>query len=110
MMELFSKKLGVDYAWEKYSQAMVDDFVAGGMENSSATTNTSSSLRDAKLIPEFPGDEDPLISHELAHQWFCDLVTSNDSGNIWLTEGFATFFQMVWTQSPYPKYPASSPR
>src|ERR1700704_1831532 len=40
MMELFSKKLGVDYPWEKYSQSMVDDFVAGGMENSSATTNT----------------------------------------------------------------------
>ena len=67
MMELFSKKLGVDYPWEKYSQTMVDDFVAGGMENTSATTNTSSSLRTAKLIPEFPGDEDPLISHELAH-------------------------------------------
>src|SRR5712692_8227253 len=64
MMELFSKKLGVDYPWEKYSQSMVDDFVAGGMENTSATTNTSSSLKNPKLIPEFPGDEDPLISHE----------------------------------------------
>src|SRR6202140_585573 len=103
MMELFSKKLGVDYQWEKYSQAMVDDFVAGGMENSSATTNTSSSLRSPKLIPEFPGDEDPLISHELAHQWFGDLVTCNDWGNIWLNEGFATFFEFLWTESHYPK-------
>jgi aminopeptidase N len=103
MMELFSKKLGVDYAWEKYSQSMVDDFVAGGMENSSATTNTSSSLRSPKLIPEFPGDEDPLISHELAHQWFGDLVTCNDWGDIWLNEGFATFFEMVWTEAHYPK-------
>src|SRR5208283_2662007 len=40
MIDLFSKKLGVDYPWEKYAQSMVDDFVAGGMENSSATTNT----------------------------------------------------------------------
>jgi aminopeptidase N len=103
MMELFSKKLGVDYQWEKYSQSMVDDFVAGGMENSSATTNTSSSLRSPKLIPEFPGDEDPLISHELAHQWFGDLVTCNDWGDIWLNEGFATFFEMVWTEAHYPK-------
>jgi aminopeptidase N len=103
MMDLFSKKLGVDYPWEKYSQAMVDDFVAGGMENSSATTNTSSSLRSAKLIPEFPGDEDPLISHELAHQWFGDLVTCNDWGDIWLNEGFATLFEMVWSESHYPK-------
>src|SRR6266481_4273336 len=103
MMELFSKKLGVDYPWEKYAQVMVDDFVAGGMENSSATTNTSSSLRNPQLIPEFPANEDPLISHELAHQWFGDLVTCNDWGDIWLNEGFATFFEMVWTESQYPK-------
>jgi aminopeptidase N len=103
MMELFSKKLGFDYPWEKYSQTMVDDFVAGGMENSSATTNTSSSLRNPKLIPEFPGDEDALISHELAHQWFGDTVTCNDWGNIWLNEGFATFFETLWTESHYPK-------
>src|SRR5258708_39047801 len=82
MIELFSKKLGVEYPWEKYSQAMVDDFVAGGMVNSSATTNTSSSLRNPKLVPEFPTDEDPLISHELAHQWFADLVTSKDWANV----------------------------
>jgi len=110
MMELFSKKLGVDYPWEKYAQTMVDDFVAGGMENSSATTNTSSSLRNAKLIPEFPGDEDPLISHELAHQWFGDLVTCNDWGNVWLNEGFATFFEMLWSESHYPKEQADYDR
>lgn len=103
MIDLFSKKLGVDYPWEKYAQSMVDDFVAGGMENSSATTNTSTSLRDPRLIPEFPGDEDALISHELAHQWFGDLVTCNDWGDIWLNEGFATFFEQVWTESYYPK-------
>jgi aminopeptidase N len=102
MIDVFSKKLGVDYPWEKYAQSMVDDFVAGGMENSSATTNTSSSLRNPKLIPEFPGDEDPLISHELAHQWFGDLVTCNDWGNIWLNESFATFFEMVWSEAHYP--------
>lgn len=110
MMEVFRRKLGVDYPWEKYAQVMVDDFVAGGMENSSATTNTSSSLRNAKLIPEFPGDEDPLISHELAHQWFGDLVTCNDWGNIWLNEGFATFFEMVWSEAHYPKEQADYER
>ncbi len=103
MMEIFSKKLGVDYPWEKYAQVMVDDFVAGGMENSSATTNTSSSLKHPKLIHEFPGDEDPLISHELAHQWFGDLVTCKDWGNVWLNEGFATFFEMAWSEAHYPK-------
>jgi aminopeptidase N len=103
MIDLFHRKLGVDYPWEKYAQVMVDDFVAGGMENSSATTNTATSLKDPKLAPEFPTNEDPLISHELAHQWFGDLVTCKDWANVWLNEGFATFFETVWAESRYPK-------
>ncbi len=103
MMEYFSKTLGVDYPWEKYSQAMVDDFVAGGMENSSATTNTSSSLVHPQIAPEYTTGQDPLISHELGHQWFGDLVTCKDWGNIWLNESFATFMETMWSEHYFPK-------
>ena len=103
MIELFNKTFGVNYPWEKYAQVMVDDFVAGGMENSSATTNTSSSLVHPKLAPEFATGEDDLISHELAHQWFGDLVTCKDWGNLWLNEGFATFGETVWIEAHFPK-------
>src|ERR1700676_939562 len=86
MMELFSKTFGVDYAWEKYAQVMVDEFVAGGMENSSATTNSSNSLVHPKLALEYFTGEDDLISHELGHQRFGDLVTCKDWGDIWLNK------------------------
>jgi aminopeptidase N len=101
MMDLFSKRFGVEYPWEQYAQVMVDDFVAGGMENSSATTNTSESLVDPKLVTEYPLGQDDLISHELTHQWFGDLVTCKDWANVWLNEGFATFGEVIWREAHY---------
>lgn len=96
MVALFEKLTGMPYPWAKYSQVVVRDFVFGGMENTSATTMTENILLDAKAKRDF--DSDDLISHELAHQWFGDLLTCRDWSHGWLNEGFATYFEMLWDE------------
>ena len=96
MMAFFEEEIGVAYPWAKYDQVCVNDFVAGGMENTSATTLTDSTLfTDAtENIRESEG----LISHELAHQWFGDLVTCKDWSHVWLNEGFATYYETLYNE------------
>jgi aminopeptidase N len=101
MLDLFSDKLGVQYPWAQYAQSSVNDFVEGGMENTSATTLTTHGLVDPRLAPELRRGSDDLDSHELAHQWFGDLVTCKDWANIWLNEGFATYFEHYWAEQRY---------
>ncbi|MFI5302914.1 MAG: M1 family aminopeptidase, partial [Polyangiales bacterium] len=96
MIALFEKVTGVKYPWAKYSQVVVRDFIFGGMENTSATTMTENILLDRKATRDFTSDD--LISHELAHMWFGDLMTCRDWSHGWLNEGFATFFEHVWRQ------------
>jgi aminopeptidase N len=98
MLDYFSSKLGVPYPWAQYAQSSVDDFVETGMENTSATTLTTHSLVNPKLAPEDRDGSDEVNSHELAHQWFGDLITCKDWGNLWLNEGFADYFQFVWAE------------
>ena len=101
MLDFFSETLGVAYPWDKYAQVDVDDFVVGGMENTSATTLTSSSLLHPRIAAEIHEGSDALLSHELAHQWFGDLVTCRDWGNLWLNEGLATAFEYFWEEKQY---------
>ncbi|SPE56434.1 Peptidase M1, membrane alanine aminopeptidase [Verrucomicrobia bacterium] len=94
IMEYFEEEIGVPYPWAKYSQVCVNDFVAGGMENTSATTLTDSTLFTSAT--ENIRTSEHLIAHEMAHQWFGDLVTCKDWSHIWLNEGFATYYEALF--------------
>lgn len=96
MLELFSRLFGVPYPYPRYAQVCVADFIFGGMENTSATTLTDVILLDERAALD--DDEEALVAHELAHQWFGDLVTCRDWGEGWLNEGFATYAEYLWRE------------
>jgi len=96
MLEHFSKVFGVDYPYPKYSQVVVEDFIFGGMENISATTLIDRVLPDPRAALDYEPED--LISHELAHQWFGDLVTCQDWSHAWLNEGFASYAEVVYRE------------
>ncbi len=89
MMEVYGRLTGVPFPWAKYAQVTVADFI-GGMENVSATTLVDW-LPDARAYRDRPWYRQSLIPHELAHQWFGDLVTTENWANYWLNEGMAEF-------------------
>lgn len=94
MVRFFSHQLGVPYPWNKYAQIAVSDFVFGGMENTTATTQTDLTLHDARAHVDFSSNG--LVAHELAHQWFGNLLTCKHWSHAWLNEGFATYFDALF--------------
>lgn len=95
MLGFFEREIGVPYPWAKYDQVCVQDFVAGGMENTSITTLTDGTLHPDEF--ENLRSSQGLVAHELAHQWFGDLVTCKDWSHLWLNEGFATYYEHLYT-------------
>jgi aminopeptidase N len=95
MLDFFSDVIGVEYPWDRYAQVCCYGF-GGGMENTSATTMGERALHDERSILD--SDSDGLIAHEMAHQWWGDLLTCRDWAHIWLNEGFATYFEAMWTE------------
>ncbi|MBN2574013.1 MAG: HEAT repeat domain-containing protein [Deltaproteobacteria bacterium] len=94
IIDFFSKTIGVRYPFARYSQIFVSDFIFGGMENTTATTLTGEAILDERAALDH--DVDYLVAHELAHQWWGDLVTCREWPEAWLNEGFATYFEYVW--------------
>ena len=96
MVAFFDEVTGVKYPYPKYAQVVVPEFTWAGMENISATTMNDVLIRDP--IASTDGSMDGLVAHELAHQWFGDLLTCRDWSHIWLNEGFASYFDPLYTE------------
>lgn len=94
MIAFLSERFGA-YPWPRYDQVVVHDFIFGGMENIAATTLTDAVLTDERAGLDF--DSDDLIVHEMAHQWFGDLLTCQDWSQGWLNEGWATWTEHLWS-------------
>lgn len=99
MIGFFEEKLGVNYPWPKYDQIVVPDFVSGAMEN----TTASIFYEDLKLNEREAIDSewDYIIAHELFHQWFGDLVTTESWANLTLNEAFANYSEYLWNEYKY---------
>jgi aminopeptidase N len=99
MMEFFSKLLGVDYPWDKYSQVIVHDFTAGAMENTSAVTFNTIFQKDARELVD--DNDDETVAHELFHHWFGNIVTCKTWTHLTLNESFANYSEYLWTEYKY---------
>jgi aminopeptidase N len=94
IIEFYNREIGVPFPWDKYYQVFCLDFIAGGMENTSCTFEAARLLfdKDTEQIRTLHR----LDAHETAHQWFGDLLTCRDWSHLWLNEGFATYYTVLY--------------
>jgi len=95
MMAHYAERTGVPYPWGTYRQVFVQRFLYGGMENTGATVEEAGILLPGTMRGA-GRDTEAVVSHELAHQWFGDLLTCRSWRELWLNEGFATFMANDW--------------
>jgi aminopeptidase N len=99
IFDYLEKEIGVKYPWKIYRQIPVSEFLYAGMEN------TSSTLFATRYVVDNIGFEDRsytnVNAHELAHQWFGDLITAQSGKDHWLQEGFATYYALLAERSIY---------
>ncbi len=93
IFDFLEDEIGVVYPWQNYKQIPVKDFLYAGMENTSATIFADSFVTDS--IGFVDRNYVNVNAHELAHQWFGDLVTETSGTHHWLQEGFATYYALL---------------
>ncbi len=99
MINFYSSLFNYPFPWEKYAQIPVRQFVTGAMENTSASVFMENLYVDKKELTD--ENFDWIISHELVHQWFGDLVTCESWPHISLNESFANYGEYLWADYKY---------
>jgi aminopeptidase N len=93
IFDYLEKEIGFKYPWQIYKQIPVEDFLYAGMENTSCTI-----FAQDFVVDEIGFNDRNYVNvnaHELAHQWFGDLVTAKSGKHHWLQEGFATYYALL---------------
>lgn len=96
IFDFLEEEIGVPYPWQNYKQIPVRDFLYAGMENTTATIFSDSFMIDSTSFVD--KNYVNVNAHELAHQWFGNLVTEKDGNHHWLHEGFATYYAYLAEQ------------
>lgn len=99
IIDFLSNETGIKYPWITYSQVMIQDFMFGAMENTSATTFGDFFWVDKRSYQE--RNYITVNAHEATHQWFGDYITGRHDGEQWLQESFATFYPGLFLGSIY---------
>lgn len=99
MIDFFEQEIGIPFPWENYSQIPVQEFMYGAMENTTATVFGDFFFNDERgnLDRSYIG----VNAHELAHQWFGDMVTARSETHHWLQESFATHYNMMYEREAF---------
>ncbi len=93
IMDIFEREIGVPYPWGTYAQIPVQEFMYGAMENTTATVFGDFFYVDKRgfLDRNYVG----VNAHEMAHQWFGDMITARSPNHHWLQESFATHYAKI---------------